>query len=423
MIIFALQLIQGMTKLSVQDIRIEEYNYALPDDRIARYPLPDRNLSKLLVFDGTEIITDRFNAIANHIAPGSLMVFNNTRVIQARLYFEKPTGARVEIFCLHPVQPAEYADMFSSTGSVVWECLVGNSKRWNGGRLNLLIPFANGVIRLEAERLSSQNGKSMVQFAWDDPSVSFGRILDLAGQLPIPPYLGRNTELVDNTRYQTIYSAHPGSVAAPTAGLHFSDSEMEQLKHKAIACEYLTLHVGAGTFQPVKSPTIGEHAMHTEVFTANRELIHRLAACEGPLIAVGTTTLRALESLYWLACLPDHHEHTLPCVGQWDAYHCTPLSRKDAMNKLLHRLQGHNKTSITAATSILIAPGYKFGMIDALVTNFHQPASTLLMLVSALVGDRWKEIYNYALTNNYRFLSYGDSSLLWPAANTNPNNN
>lgn len=397
-------------------LRISDFSYPLPDERIARYPLADRNGSKLLVYNGGDIQSSDFHLLPELLPANSLLVFNNTRVIHARLHFKKPGGATVELFCLSPVQPSEYTTMFSSYVPVVWECLIGNAKRWKGGTLELRVPFPGGSFTLEALRLADKDGKSQIQLSWDAQEMSFGQVLEYAGKIPVPPYLKRDSEAIDLHRYQTVYSQHPGSVAAPTAGLHFSDAELGKLDEKKIGRAHLALHVGAGTFQPVKTEIIADHAMHSEVFTASRQLIERLSTCEGSVIPVGTTSLRAIESLYHLGCsIMGHLPANIPHLAQWQAYTSPSVTRKEAMGHLLRYLNQHNKDELTASTAIMIVPGYHFRMSDALITNFHQPGSTLLLLVGALIGEKWKDVYTFALNNNYRFLSYGDSSLLWPA--------
>lgn len=396
-------------------IRISDFNYTLPDECIARYPLTDRNGSKLLVFEGGNIQSSMFNLLPELLPSNSLLVFNNTRVIQARLHFRKTSGATIELFCLSPVQPSEYTTMFDSYGPVEWECLIGNAKRWKTGVLELNVPVPAGNFTLQARRISETEGKSIVQLMWDARELTFGQVLEYAGKIPVPPYLKRESEAIDRHRYQTVYSLRPGSVAAPTAGLHFSETELQKLDEKKIDRAYLALHVGAGTFQPVKTETIAGHTMHTEVFSADRELITTLAGYEGAIIPVGTTSLRALESLYHLGCsLQIFEKGGMPHLTQWQAYSSPHRSRSEAMYQLLRYLDHCEKDELTASTAIMIMPGYKFRMTDALITNFHQPGSTLLLLVSALIGESWKDVYTFALANNYRFLSYGDSSLLWP---------
>ena len=402
---------------NIQEIAIAEYDYPLPDERIAKYPLAERDTSKLLLYRSGEIIEERFSNLPSFIPQGALMVFNNTRVIQARLRFRKETGAQIEVFCLEPEQPADYQQMFQETRECVWQCLVGNSNRWKSGVLSQVISIAGVDVTLSVERVSSAASVNLVRFSWDG-GFSFAELLDAAGELPIPPYLNRKTEESDKNTYQTVYSKIKGSVAAPTAGLHFTPSVLAALDAAGVQRGEVTLHVGAGTFKPVKSELIADHAMHEEYIEVQRSLIERLVAAGGAAVAVGTTSVRTLESLYFLGEQvyesPDIAEDEL-FVGQWTPYnkpHALPAV--EALQALLRWMDVKGVDRVHSHTQIMIAPGYEFRIVKAIVTNFHQPKSTLLLLVSAFIGGDWRRVYDYALENGFRFLSYGDSSLLIP---------
>ena len=402
---------------NIQEIAIAEYDYPLPDERIAKYPLAVRDTSKLLLYKSGEIIEEKFSNLPGFIPQGVLMVFNNTRVIQARLRFRKETGAQIEVFCLEPEQPADYQQMFQETKECVWQCLVGNSSRWKGGVLSQVINIAGVDVTLSVERISSVDGANLVRFSWDG-GFSFAELLDAAGELPIPPYLNRKTEENDKNTYQTVYSKIKGSVAAPTAGLHFTPAVLAALDATGVQRGEVTLHVGAGTFKPVKSELIADHAMHEEYIEVQRGLIERIVAAGGAAVAVGTTSVRTLESLYFLGELvyqsPDIAEDEL-FVGQWTPYNKPhTLSAVESLHALLRWLDAKGLDRVHSHTQIMIAPGYEFRIVKAIVTNFHQPKSTLLLLVSAFIGDDWRKVYDYALENDFRFLSYGDSSLLIP---------
>lgn len=448
--------------MNPRHIQIKDYNYTLPDERIAKYPLKQRDSSKLLLraSDGT-INEDTFHNIPKYLPEGALMVFNNTKVIQARLHFHKSTGALIEIFCLEPHTPLDYQQSFATTRSVTWTCLVGNLKKWKGGVLEaplqlprpLSPPSSKGRepqqaegeaetsaprnIVLKAERLGVSGTGFEICFSWDDDTVSWAEILDAIGELPIPPYLNRETEESDLKTYQTVYSKIKGSVAAPTAGLHFTPSVLEALDAKGIERAELTLHVGAGTFKPVKSEEIEGHTMHSEWIAVRREIIERIIAHGGRCIAVGTTSVRTLESLYYIGViisrlvaqgreLTDIHAEDIH-VPQWMPYEAslqlppqeegsvaadTAPSAVEALQWILRYLDANHYTTLSTATQIIIAPGYDYHIVRTIVTNFHQPQSTLLLLVSAFVGGNWRPIYDYALSHNFRFLSYGDSSIL-----------
>lgn len=399
--------------MTVEEINIEEYDYRLPDSRIARHPLQQRDNCKLLVRESDGTISDHIFAELDAILPeNSILIYNNTRVINARLRFHKGvdnSGALIEIFCLEPEQPADYAQNFATTGECSWICFVGNSKRWKEGKLSTTIDIDGKQIVLTAERTSRLDNTSIVRFEWTG-DVTFSEIISAAGEIPIPPYLNRSTEDSDKTDYQTVYSHIEGSVAAPTAGLHFTQELLGRISQRGILRRELTLHVGAGTFQPVKSDTIGEHFMHSEWIAVDRKLIAELAATDRKVIAVGTTSVRTLESLYHIGCLISEGKWNGE-VPQWYPYTAKhpKLSRKEAFERILNWLDGD---ILIASTRIIIAPGYQYQVVDGMVTNFHQPRSTLLLLVSAFVGGDWRPIYDFALEHDYRFLSYGDGSLL-----------
>ncbi len=395
-------------------IRIEDYNYNLPDDRIAKYPLVKRDCSKLLVYKGRKISDTVFSNLGDFLPEDTLMVFNNTKVIQARLHFRKATGAQIEIFCLEPHIPNDYQLNFQQTDKCSWVCLIGNLKKWKEGDLVKEIIIEGDRIELKARRIQSHGDSHIVEFEWDNKHITFSELLEAVGELPIPPYLNRDTEEQDKQTYQTVYSKIDGSVAAPTAGLHFTPEVFASLQNKGIKLAELTLHVGAGTFRPVKSELIEDHVMHSEFISVKIETIEQLLTHQGKIIAVGTTSVRTLESLYYLGVILKDKTISHLRVSQWMPYQdFIGLSVKESLNNILDYLHLNNLTTLVADTQIIIAPGYKFKIVDGIITNFHQPQSTLLLLVSALVGDsKWKEIYQHALDNNYRFLSYGDSSLL-----------
>lgn len=399
-------------------IYIDEYNYPLPDERIAKYPLAKRDASKLLVYNNQKITESVFSSVSDFLPHNALLVYNNTRVIQARLLFKKDTGASIEVFCLEPLQPADYAQSLGSTTECVWKCMIGNLKKWKEGKLSKQIELAGEKCTFTAERHQTEGNTHSVKFSWDNAAIHFADILENAGELPIPPYLHRKTEESDLTTYQTVYSKIKGSVAAPTAGLHFTEEVFESLKPKQIAIEEVTLHVGAGTFQPVKTRDIAEHHMHTEVISVQRSTIESLLKQLGNIIAVGTTSVRTLESLYYIGRqvqegTGEGKENMELSVSQWEPYEYNEeVSTSDALQSLLDYMYENNLTTLHAETQIMIKPGYKFRVVNGMITNFHQPKSTLLLLVSAFVGGNWKQIYDYALENDFRFLSYGDSSLL-----------
>lgn len=404
--------------MEVRHIKISDYNYPLPDERIAKFPLKERDHSKLLVYNKGKIEEDIFCNIAAHLPTGALMVFNNTKVIQARLHFRKDTGALIEVFLLEPHTPADYEQMFQSTRECSWLCIVGNLKKWKGQTLSRPIEV-NGVnTTIHANYVSECHTSHLIKFEWD-ADVTFAEILDAMGELPIPPYLNRETQESDKTTYQTVYSKIKGSVAAPTAGLHFTDAVLSSVDAHGIDREEITLHVGAGTFKPVKSEEIGGHDMHSEFICVHRSTIEKLIRHEGHAIAVGTTSVRTLESLYYVGRklhgeinLTEEQLH----VEQWEPYteDAPRLSTLDSLKDILRYMDIHDTNTIHFSTQIIIVPGYDYKIVKMLVTNFHQPQSTLLLLVSAFVKGDWKSIYDYALSHDFRFLSYGDSSLLIP---------
>lgn len=402
---------------NVKTIRIEDYDYPLPDERIAKYPLAERDSSKLLVYRHGEVSEDRFTSLPTYLPKGALMVFNNTRVIQARLHFRKETGALIEVFCLEPLAPREYASMFVAVGSCSWICMVGNLKKWKEGALERTINVNGTTCTLTATRVATHGANHEVRFDWDG-GFTFAEVLDAVGELPIPPYLNRETQESDLRTYQTVYSKIKGSVAAPTAGLHFTERVLADLDAHGIECEELTLHVGAGTFKPVKSEQIAGHEMHSEYIVVRRETIDKLIAHDGKAIAVGTTSVRTLESLYYIGLLilqhPEASEEDLH-VPQWMPYEtASTVSTVEALTAVRDWLDRNELTALHTTTQIIIAPGYDYHIVQMMVTNFHQPKSTLLLLVSAFVHGDWHCIYDFALSHDFRFLSYGDSSLLMP---------
>lgn len=402
-------------------IRISEFNYPLPDERIAKFPLPVRDQSKLLLYRHGEVTEDIFTSLPDYLPANSLMIFNNTKVIQARLHFHKETGALIEVFCLEPVQPNDYALNFQQTEHAAWLCMIGNLKKWKEGALKREITVKGKPLTLTAERGAYHGTSHWVDFRWNNPEITFADILEVFGELPIPPYLNRETQESDKETYQTVYSKIKGSVAAPTAGLHFTPRVLDALREKGVALEELTLHVGAGTFKPVKSEEIEGHEMHTEYISVNRSTLEKLVAHEGKAIAVGTTSVRTLESLYHIGVTllhnPNATEEDLH-VKQWQPYEtaletaATPAV--DALQAIIAYLDRHHMETLHSSTQIIIAPGYEYRIVKAMVTNFHQPQSTLLLLVSAFLHGDWRKIYDYALAHDFRFLSYGDSSLLIP---------
>ena len=402
-------------------IRISEFNYPLPDERIAKFPLPVRDQSKLLLYRHGEVTEDIFTSLPDYLPANSLIIFNNTKVIQARLHFQQETGALIEVFCLEPIQPNDYALNFQQTEHAAWLCMIGNLKKWKEGALKREITVKGKPLTLTAERGACHGTSHWVDFRWNNPEITFADILEVFGELPIPPYLNRETQESDKETYQTVYSKIKGSVAAPTAGLHFTPRVLDALREKGVALEELTLHVGAGTFKPVKSEEIEGHEMHTEYISVNRSTLEKLVAHEGKAIAVGPTSVRTLESLYHIGVTllhnPNATEEDLH-VKQWQPYEtaletaATPAV--DALQAIIAYLDRHHMETLHSSTQIIIAPGYEYRIVKAMVTTFHQPQSTLLLLVSAFLHGDWRKIYDYALAHDFRFLSYGDSSLLIP---------
>ena len=399
----------------IPSIRIEDYNYPLPEERIAKYPLPERDSSKLLTYKDGSVKDTIFKDLTSFLPADSLMIFNDTKVVPARMSFERESGARIEIFCLEPVNPSEYAIAFATVGKCSWKCVIGNAKRWKGDILSLSNPANDTVVsgmNLKA-RLENREGQTgIVEFTWQG-DLPFSRVLEICGSVPIPPYLNRKTEAIDSERYQTLYAKIRGSVAAPTAGLHFTEKVLEDIAAKGIRIENVCLHVGAGTFLPVKSGDVAEHPMHREPFIVSLDLIKKIRANAGKLIAVGTTSVRTLESLYYLGvkCIEEGRPSD---VGQWEPYMREyPYTIEESLDAIVDYLEKNNLPELKAGTRIIIVPGFEFRLVDILVTNFHQPESTLILLVSAFVGGDWRTIYDYALGHGFRFLSYGDSSLLF----------
>lgn len=406
--------------MDTKHIQITDFNYNLPDERIAKFPLAKRDNSKLLLYRHGEVTEDVFHNIAQYLPKGALMVFNNTKVIQARLHFRKETGALIEVFLLEPYMPADYEQMFQTTGHCSWLCMIGNLKKWKEGTLKRTFYVKGKEVTLVAERKEDVHKSYRVDFSWDASDVSWAELLDAVGELPIPPYLNRETQESDKTTYQTVYSKIKGSVAAPTAGLHFTPEVLADIDRHGIDREELTLHVGAGTFKPVKSEEIQDHEMHTEYICVHRQTLEKLIRHEAKAIAVGTTSVRTLESLYYIGVklekTLDLSEEELH-VCQWEPYEnavAKPITPLKAIENILAYLDKHGLSALHASTQIIIAPGYEYNIVKMLVTNFHQPQSTLLLLVSAFVHGDWRKIYDYALAHDFRFLSYGDSSLLIP---------
>ena len=400
----------------VRNISIEDYDYPLPDDRIAKYPLAERDASKLLVLKDNEISESQFKYVGDFLPKDALLVFNETKVIRARLQFHKTTGSRIEVFCLEPEQ--DYQMAFSACSPVRWKCLVGNAKRWKEGRLSMELSVKGEKVTLYAERLVHNDQYSEIEFSWAPETLSFAAVLEAAGEIPLPPYLHRDAEPSDRDRYQTVFARYDGSVAAPTAGLHFTQPLIAALRDRGFGFDEVTLHVGAGTFKPVSTDTIGEHAMHSETIVVRKSLIaHLISQIGKPVIPVGTTSTRTLESLYWIGLmLKEQGDDLRPLhVEQWFPYEeHAPLTAVEALQSILAYLDKHGLTRLEASTALMIAPSYKMRIITGLITNFHQPKSTLLLLVSALIGERWKDCYRFALGHGFRFLSYGDSCLFLP---------
>jgi len=398
-------------------IDINQFDYDLPDERIAKFPLAERSASKLLVYRNGAISESRFDRLGEELPEGAMLVFNNTKVIRARIIMHKPSGARIEVFCLEPHAPADYERAFAVKGKCAWSCIVGNLKKWKEGALVIDFTLDGTPQQLRAYRTGTGGREQIVRFEWE-ADLTFGELLELLGRIPIPPYLGRDSEEIDNTRYQTVYSRFEGSVAAPTAGLHFTPELIERLRREGVRTEEVTLHVGAGTFLPVKTDNPLQHTMHTEHFEVTAATVRRLAAAAAGrhIVAVGTTSVRTLESLAALAwrIRREGSPDEMRAVGQWELYDIpASYTGREALEELLAYMERNDLGTLKASTQIMIAPlGYRWRIVRAIVTNFHQPKSTLLLLVSAYVGEDWHRIYDYALRNDFRFLSYGDSSLL-----------
>lgn len=409
----------GRHIMNPRDISIRDYTYVLPQEKIAFYPLEERDQSKLLVYRNNHSQEAIFRDLTAFLPAGSQIVFNNTRVVEARLLFTKETGARIEVFCLEP--PPVYGDLqqaMQQKGEVLWSCLIGGASKWKKGQvLHKQIETGDRTIRLSASWKEKWKDSFLIAFSWDQPELSFAEILHLAGLIPLPPYIKRAAAAADSSRYQTIYAEREGSVAAPTAGLHFTDTVLENLQKSDMGLHHITLHVGAGTFKPVSASRMEEHAMHAEFIEVEKRFIDKLIQQDdSPVIAVGTTSMRTLESLYWLGCLAE--KKSLPeesiWLDQWEPYdHPSDLSKKEALQALSNWMESSGKEKLYAKTQILIVPGYDFKVVDGLITNFHQPESTLLLLVAAFIGSRWKEVYQYALEQDFRFLSYGDACLFF----------
>jgi len=402
--------------MKINNINIGEYDYCLPEGRIAQIPAEKRDESKLLLYIKGIISKDCFKNIDKYLPNDSLLVFNNTRVIRARLIFRKGSGATIEVFCLEPLLPADYSQSFSSTNSVVWKCVIGNLKKWKEGILTFSATHNNQEISINAEKVGPVGDAWKIKFTWQPADLSFGEIIELLGKTPLPPYIKRDASEEDKNRYQTVYSKIDGSVAAPTAGLHFTPEVLSRIKKNGIELANITLHVGAGTFKPLKGDTIDGHVMHCEHYMVDMATIDALTNSNKKVIAVGTTSVRTLESLYWLGTKlladPDLPIENL-FTEQWEPYReSEKVGKEQSLSAIKKYMEKNNLSHISASTKIMVVPGYQFNIINGLITNFHQPKSTLLLLLAAWVGEEWKEIYNYALDNDFRFLSYGDSSLL-----------
>ena len=401
----------------LRNINIEDYNYDLPDERIAQYPVEVRDNSQLLLYNKGKISKDKFKNIHEYLPAESVLVFNNTQVIRARLLFQKESGAHIEVFCLEPLEPVEYEKSFSAVAPVEWKCIVGNLKKWKCGILTSEFQSGGKEYKLLVEKVKPESGDSWrIKFLWDPCDISFGEVIEATGHIPLPPYVNRQDEEQDYVRYQTVYSRIKGSVAAPTAGLHFTEDVLEQINKKGIKSANVTLHVGAGTFQPVKTNDISKHEMHSEFYIVSKESVELLLHNQNKIIAVGTTSVRTLESLYWLGVKikqnPGSDEDGL-FTGQWEPYESEKnITLQDSLGVILNLMRIKKTDFIEASTKIMIIPGYKFRVINGMITNFHQPKSTLLLLISAWIGRDWQEVYRYALRNDFSFLSYGDSSLL-----------
>jgi S-adenosylmethionine:tRNA ribosyltransferase-isomerase len=402
-------------------LSIKDFTYLLPDERIAKYPLAERDASKLLIYKDSHVSEDSYRNIADHIPNDSLLVFNDTKVVEARLLFQKKTGGVIEIFCLEPHQ--QYPDITTAMQQhekVLWHCLIGGASKWKRGQLlEKKINYDSNDLILNARYIEKAGDSFLIELSWNNPALSFAEVLHLFGAIPLPPYIKREAEASDADRYQTVYAHYEGSVAAPTAGLHFTNAVFKNLKQRNIDTDFLTLHVGAGTFKPVKSEIMQDHEMHAEYFTVSKSFIQNLLDHLGKdIIAVGTTSLRTLESLYWLGVKQSTVQNQQPReITQWEVYNYNKetISTREALQNLFNWMNERGLDQVSAKTQIIIAPGYQFKIVSGLITNFHQPQSTLLLLVAAFIGDNWRKVYDHALENNFRFLSYGDGSLLWRA--------
>lgn len=403
--------------LRKKDIDLADFNYLLPDERIAQYPVSERDMSKLLISENNSIKEAVFRNIDEYIPVDHLLVFNNTRVVRARIRFQKDTGASIEVFCIEPLIPSDYERSFNSKGNVVWKCIVGNLKKWKKGSLIKPFHYLGVLYELTAEKLNSLEDAWEIRFAWNCPEISFTDVLDLTGHIPLPPYISREDKEEDTRRYQTIYAKVKGSVAAPTAGLHFTDLVFEKLREKGVKSSEITLHVGAGTFQQIKSNNIADHDMHCEHFIVTAKTIETILENTGKIIAVGTTSVRTIESLYWIGIKLSGKGSDITedlSIGQWEPYKLDSwCSAETSLKIILDLMNKTGRSYLNVSTKIMIVPGYEFKMTNGMITNFHQPESTLLLLVAAWTGSKWKEIYNYAMNNDFRFLSYGDCSLLF----------
>jgi len=405
---------------NVQNISISEYDYPLPDERIAKYPLAERDASKLLVLKDNKIGEDHFRNIGDYLPEKSVLVFNETKVVRARLQFVKDSGAAIEVFCLEPITGnGDYQLAFSASSPVEWHCLVGNSRRWKDGMLTMPLLIKGVDVVLKAERIEKTDAYSVIRFSWEPADISFAEVLENAGEIPLPPYLHREAEPSDRDRYQTVFAKYEGSVAAPTASLHLTKPLIAKLKEQGHTIEEVTLHVGAGTFRPVATDTIGEHEMHSESIIVKRQCIEHLHENIGrTIIPVGTTSMRTIESVYWIGVmlLEQGFEERNLHVNQWFPYQdrTTLPSAKESLEAIMKYLEMHHLDALHATTALMIAPSCPIMITKALITNFHQPKSTLLLLVSALIGEKWKEAYKFALEHDFRFLSYGDSCLFIP---------
>ena len=400
--------------MMIPNINLNDYTYLLPDEKIARYPLSERDLSKLLIYRNKSITESTFREIGKFIPQGSMFIFNNTRVIRARLHFKKESGAAIEIFCLEPIEPCDVQIAFETRSQTTWKCIVGNAKKWKSGLLTKNIETPKGNTLLTVEKGGQRDNTFVIDFHWDNQQITFSDIIEQVGVIPIPPYLNRESEEIDTQRYQTVYSSQKGSVAAPTAGLHFTPTILNQMREMGHNTLELTLHVGAGTFKPVQTDEVTNHVMHTEHFVVENEALKKLMNHTGPYITVGTTSVRTVESLYWLGVKLLNGESIEAGISQWEAYTLPqnhPL--KEALQKLLEYMQNKKLSHFQSQTAIMIVPGYRFRVANLMVTNFHQPHSTRLLLIGAFIGEDWHKVYDYALNHEFRFLSYGDSSLLF----------